>query len=85
MFVQIPIVSQATEKRRKITGYAQESIERHQRIVDEQGDDAQPTLLSKLYKSAGTEKLTFTEVRDNASAYIIAGSDTTVSLQLYML
>ncbi|KAI4602803.1 hypothetical protein KJ359_008022 [Pestalotiopsis sp. 9143b] len=84
-FVQIPIVSQATEKRRKITGYAQESIERHQRIVDEQGDDAKPTLLSKLYKSAGTEKLTFTEVRDNASAYIIAGSDTTANTLTYLV
>ncbi|KAF7519363.1 hypothetical protein G7054_g13113 [Neopestalotiopsis clavispora] len=76
-FVRIPFISEATEKRRRITGYANESIERHQRIVEEQGDDAKPTLLSKLYNLAGTDKLTFLEVRDNASAYIIAGSDTT--------
>jgi cytochrome P450 len=82
-FVPIPFISEATEKRRRIRGYADESIQRHQRIVEEQGDDAKPTLLSKLYNLAGTEKLTFAEVSDNASAYIIAGSDTTVSICLY--
>ncbi|KAF3024104.1 hypothetical protein E8E14_002621 [Neopestalotiopsis sp. 37M] len=84
-FVPIPFISEATEKRRRIRGYADESIQRHQRIVEEQGDDAKPTLLSKLYNLAGTEKLTFAEVSDNASAYIIAGSDTTANTLTYLV
>jgi cytochrome P450 len=60
--------------------YAEQSLKRHYRIVDEEGDDAKPTLLSKVYKAGkdGKDGMSFEEVRDNARAYIVAGSDTTV-------
>lgn len=75
--VRIPFIRAAIENRRRTVQYAEQSVARHYQIVDEQGEDAKPTLLSKLYK-AGEEGMSFDELRSNAMAYVIAGSDTTV-------
>jgi cytochrome P450 len=83
-YLPLPFVKQGIRVGQRMKQYAKQSLERHYRIVEEEGESAKPTLLSKLYK-AGSEGMSFPEVRDNAVSYIIAGSDTTVRLPLFCL
>ncbi|KAM0814770.1 putative Cytochrome protein [Seiridium cardinale] len=86
-YITIPVISNAYENRQRTLEYAEQSLQRHQRIVQEQGDDAKPTLLSKLYNKAGEgdDALTSTELRDTATSYIVAGSDTTANTLTYII
>lgn len=75
--IPIPSVRKVLLIATRMLQYADESLQRHYRIVESEGEAAKPTLFSKLYK-AGDDGLPFKDVRDNAVVYIIAGSDTTV-------
>ncbi|KAH8678136.1 cytochrome protein [Xylariales sp. PMI_506] len=83
-YLPIPWFSSAVNVRTKSKGYAAESLQRHYQLVEEHGEEAKPTLLSKLYK-AGEEGLQFAEVVQNATTYIIAGSDTTANILTYLV
>ncbi|KAI0131911.1 cytochrome P450 [Xylariales sp. AK1849] len=88
-FIPIPFISQAVAVRERMSRYADESLQRHYRIVEEEGEDIKPTLLSKLYKAgesykSGEEGMLFNEIQSNAVAYIIAGSDTTSNTLTYL-
>ena len=82
--VRVPVISRSVENLGRMGRYAMESLQRHYRIVEEQGAAAPPTLLSKLYQ-AGDDGLAFQEVKDNAQGYIVAGSDTTANTLTYLL
>ncbi|KAI0192445.1 cytochrome P450 [Astrocystis sublimbata] len=83
-YIYIPFIKAANEHRRRTVKYAEQSIARHYRIVEEEGESAKPTLLSKLYK-AGDDGMAFDEVRSNAMGYVIAGSDTTANTLTYTI
>ncbi|KAI2613414.1 cytochrome P450 [Hypoxylon sp. NC1633] len=83
-YVRIPFIEEAIKIRQRTLDYAEQSIARHYRIVETEGEDAKPTLLSKLYK-AGDDGMAFHEVRANAMAYIIAGSDTAANTLTYLI
>jgi cytochrome P450 len=63
--------------------YAAQSIERYRRLIAENPSDPKPTLLTKLFD---TEKngLTVGDIRQEAQAYIVAGSDTTAVTMTYL-
>ncbi|KAK8119093.1 benzoate 4-monooxygenase cytochrome [Apiospora kogelbergensis] len=64
----------------------QEMLQHHYRVVEEEGEDSKPTLLSKLYRpKLGEEGLEFQEIRANAQSYIVAGSDTTSNTLTYLI
>lgn len=92
-YVPVPVVRRAVANQRRMGRYARESLARHYRLVEEQGAAAAPpTLLSRLYQAGGGhdgdgdgDGLAFREVRDNAQAYIVAGSDTTANTLTYLL
>ncbi|KAK7998175.1 hypothetical protein PG989_006215 [Apiospora arundinis] len=82
----IPIIRKGTEVLAFTRASAAELLRRHYRVVEEEGEDAKPTLLSKLYKpKPGEEGLDFEEVRANAQSYIVAGSDTTSNTLTYLI
>ncbi|KAI1087607.1 putative cytochrome P450 [Rostrohypoxylon terebratum] len=86
-FMWVPVISIGMKIRLRLRKYATESLGRHYKLVEEQGDDAKPTLLSKLYKATekGAETLPFHELREDAMSYIAAGSDTTTNTLTYLL
>ncbi|KAI0885103.1 putative cytochrome P450 [Annulohypoxylon maeteangense] len=86
-YIWVPVISVGLKVRNKIRDYATESLGRHYKLVEEQGDDAKPTLLSKLYRATenDTDTLPFIELREDAMAYIAAGSDTTTNTLTYLL
>ncbi|ORY70424.1 cytochrome protein [Pseudomassariella vexata] len=79
-----PVLTDIAEQAKRTMSYAGQAIKQHYDLVDKQGEDAKPTLFSKLYK-AGEDGLNFAEIRDNAASYIIAGSDTTTNTLTYLV
>ncbi|OTA99874.1 hypothetical protein M426DRAFT_324762 [Hypoxylon sp. CI-4A] len=86
-FIPIPVIRTAAKHRENMRGYANQSLERHYKLVEEEGDDTKPTLLSKLYRATekDPETLPFIEIREDAMAYIAAGSDTTTNTLTYLI
>ncbi|KAI0901171.1 putative cytochrome P450 [Annulohypoxylon nitens] len=86
-FIWVPVISIGMKIRVRIREYATQSLGRHYKLVEEQGDDAKPTLLSKLYKAneKDGDMLPFHELREDAMSYIAAGSDTTTNTLTYLL
>ncbi|KAI1214358.1 putative cytochrome P450 [Annulohypoxylon truncatum] len=85
-YIRLPVISVGTEVRNRLREYANQSLGRHYKLVEEQGDDAKLTLLSKLYRAneKDGETLPFHELREDAMAYITAGSDTTTNTLTYL-
>ena len=82
----IPIIRRGTDVLGRIRTRAGEMLQHHYRVVEEEGEDSKPTLLSKLYRpKLGEEGLEFQEIRANAQSYIVAGSDTTSNTLTYLI
>lgn len=86
-YIPLPVLKIGPLIRQRIGEYATQSLERHVKLVEEQGDQAKPTLLSKLYRAADNEAdtLPFEELRQDAMSYIAAGSDTTANTLTYLI
>ncbi|KAH6660901.1 cytochrome protein [Truncatella angustata] len=84
-YIKLPLFNAAVQGRQRTTQYADESLQRHHKVVEEQGGEAKPTLFSKLYNNTSVGELTSKELRDNAMSYIIAGSDTTANTLTYLV
>jgi len=76
----IPIIQDAAATTKRMFRYASESLQRHYNSTDEK-----PTLFNKIYKAGEEDFLSFTEIRDTALAYIVAGTDTTATTLTYLI
>ena len=81
----VPVIKHAVAASARMARYAEESLARRQRLEAADPTNAKVTLFSKIYQAAGDEHLTFKEMRDNAMAYIVAGSDTTATTLTYLV
>lgn len=93
----LPGFKEARQRGDRSLGFARESIARHKRLVEkQQAEEAAgeksaapyPTLFQKMYNANnadGGETLTNKELVDDASVYIIAGSDTTSITLTYLV
>ncbi|EYE97982.1 cytochrome P450 [Aspergillus ruber CBS 135680] len=79
----LPIFRKISDIGQRLKGYAQQSIDRYKRVISE-SDDPKPTLFTKLY-NAGKDGLSDIEIRNDAQAYIVAGSDTTAITLTYLV
>jgi len=73
----------ASESFKRSTNYADQSIERYTRLLASDPSNARPTLFTKMFQ-AGDEGLPDIEIRSDATAYIVAGSDTTANTLTYL-
>ncbi|KAI1852249.1 hypothetical protein JX266_002427 [Neoarthrinium moseri] len=83
-YLHIPGLQNAEVNTKRLVAYSEESLERHRKLVERDPENSPATLFSKLYK-AGEEGLSPAELRDEAQAYIIAGSDTTSNTLTYLV
>lgn len=74
--VRLPILTEATAGSLRMRAYAQECIQRYERIVAADPTNPKPTLFTKLFR-AGEEGMSQLEIVQDAQTYISAGSDTT--------
>lgn len=86
-YIPLPVLKLGPLVRKRMGEYATQSLGRHVKLVEEQGDEAKPTLLSKLYRARDNEAdtLPFEELLQDAMAYIVAGSDTTANTLTYLV
>ena len=80
----LPIMRAASETFKRTVAYGEQSIQRYKRLLASDPTNAPPTLFTKLFR-AGDEGLPDKEIRTEAVAYIIAGSDTTANTLTYLL
>ncbi|KAE8335348.1 hypothetical protein BDV24DRAFT_144089 [Aspergillus arachidicola] len=83
-FIPLPLFRSVAEAGKRLRSYAQQSVDRYHLLMHESGSRAKPTLFKKLY-NAGREGLSNTEIRNDAQAYIVAGSDTTAVSLTYLV
>ncbi|GKT52156.1 cytochrome P450 monooxygenase azaI [Colletotrichum spaethianum] len=69
----------------RVFDYAQKALDRHAKRVEELGSDPKPTVFSKIYDANEKEMLSRKEMRDNALAFIVGGSDTTANSMIYLV
>ncbi|KAI0131094.1 putative cytochrome P450 [Daldinia grandis] len=86
-YVPLPVLSMGMQIQDRMRVYATQSLGRHYNLVEEQGRNAKHTLLSKLYRASENDEdtLPFEELREDAMAYIAAGSDTTTNTLTYLI
>lgn len=83
---RFPIPPKSAANARSLREHAAAAIQRHQDLADGQfGDQAKPTLFSKLYRAKEDESLTFLDIRDNAQVYLTAGSHTTAITLTFLI
>ncbi|KAI0532076.1 cytochrome P450 [Xylaria digitata] len=83
--IPLPLLSKAQLYTHRIRSYSTDLLNRHRAIVDKEGADARPTVFTKVYKAQSDESISPTDVRNNAQAYIVAGSDTTSNTLSYLV
>ncbi|KAJ4396222.1 hypothetical protein N0V93_000441 [Gnomoniopsis smithogilvyi] len=83
--VPIPGFADNTEVVQKNTKYTIESLQRYQNLVEKNPERPVPTLFTRLFKGEEEDTLTFKEIQDDATAYIVAGSDTTAITLTYLV
>lgn len=69
----------------KMVKYATESLQRYQRLVEENPEKPLPTLFTKLFRGEEEEVMTFKEILNSAMTYIVAGTDTTAVAMTYIV
>lgn len=83
---RFPIPPKSAANARRLREHAADAIQRHQALTDSSfGDQAKPTLFSKLYKAKDDESLSFLNIRDHAQIYLTAGSGTTATSLTFLV
>jgi cytochrome P450 len=65
--------------------YASQSLERYRKLIENDPNNAPPTLIAKLFKDEDEGVMSFSEIQSEARTYIIAGSDTTAITLTYIV
>lgn len=84
-YLPIPAIRQAFQSTKNMTKYAEDSLSRHHNLQASDPTRGRLTLFTKIVQAKDENKLSFDETRNNASAFIIAGSDTTANTLTYLV
>ena len=82
-YVPLPLFKKPAEAAKRLVMYAAQCVERYTNNLSQNPSDAKPTLFTKLFD---TEKsgLSTADIRQEAQAFIVAGSDTTAVTMTYL-
>lgn len=84
-YIPLRFISNAFEAQKRTDAYARQYLQRHRDLVENDPDDVKPTLFSSMYRAGDKQALSMEEIKHNAGAYIIAGSDTTSNTLTYLV
>jgi cytochrome P450 len=79
----IPMFTEAVKAHQRVLGYTEESINHYYNLLASDPSRARLTVFTKVFQAKEEETLTFREIRNNAAAFIIAGSNTTANTLTY--
>ncbi|KAF5694773.1 cytochrome P450 monooxygenase [Fusarium denticulatum] len=80
----LPVFKETVAAAQRIKGYSAEAVTRYKTNFTSNPAAAKPMLFRKLFE-AGEEGLSDDEIRAEAQAYIVAGSDTTATTLTYLI
>ncbi|KAF4335359.1 benzoate 4-monooxygenase cytochrome P450 [Fusarium beomiforme] len=80
----LPVFKETAAAVSRLRDYSTEAVAQYKRNLAVDPTAAKPTLFQKLFK-AGEEGLSDEEIRAEAQAYIVAGSDTTANTLTYLI
>ncbi|KAF3014756.1 hypothetical protein E8E14_010026 [Neopestalotiopsis sp. 37M] len=83
--VPVPLIQTATSSRQRLLQYAEQSIQRYKKQLLADPDGYPRTLFTRFFDRADSEGLPDLEIRNEAMAYIVAGSDTTSNTLTYLV
>ncbi|CAG8196044.1 unnamed protein product [Penicillium salamii] len=83
-YLPLPIFQKSAASGKRLGMYAAKSVRQYQDSLTQNPSGAKPTLFTKLFD---TEKsgMSFDDIRQEAQAYIVAGSDTTAVTLTYLI
>jgi len=81
----IPALNRAFGSNLRLNDYAEQSLARYSRLIEDDPVNIKPTLFTKIFKAKEEDTLTFYEIFSNARVYLIAGSDTTAHTLAYLI
>lgn len=82
--IPIPILKGPAQTAQRLTKYADKSIRRYKDYIASHPSSGKHMLFNKLF-NAGDEGLSDMDIRAEAQAYIVAGSDTTANSLTYLV
>ncbi|KAL2678701.1 hypothetical protein Neosp_009452 [[Neocosmospora] mangrovei] len=82
--IPLPVLQKTAAAAARLRNYAQEAVLRYKRDFASNPAAAKPMLFKKLFE-AGEDGLSDEEIRAEAQAYIVAGSDTTATTLTYLI
>ncbi|KAF2637187.1 cytochrome protein [Massarina eburnea CBS 473.64] len=81
----LPFFRNTMSRVARMRSYAEQSIQRYDRVIATNPQNAKPTLLTKLFLAQEKdETMSQEEITANAQAFIVAGSDTTAHTMTYI-
>ncbi|KAF9770483.1 hypothetical protein IL306_011974 [Fusarium sp. DS 682] len=80
----LPVFKETAAAVTRLRDYSTEAVARYKRNLEIDPTAVKPTLFKKLFE-AGEEGLSDDEIRAEAQAYIVAGSDTTATTLTYLV
>jgi cytochrome P450 len=84
-YLPIPYFKRPLQSTKNMVRYADESIARYRNLLDSDPTSVKWTLFTKVFQNNDKESLSHVELRANASAYIVAGSDSTAVTLTYLV
>jgi cytochrome P450 len=82
--VTLPVFKEIRVRATRMQKYAEESIERYRNMIAADPSNPKITFFTRLF-NAEDKGLPFPEIVSNASAFIVAGSDTTAHTLTYLV
>ncbi|RSL53645.1 hypothetical protein CEP53_007702 [Fusarium sp. AF-6] len=82
--IPLPVLQNTAAAAARLRNYAQQAVLRYKRDFASNPAAAKPMLFKKLFE-AGEDGLSDEEIRAEAQAYIVAGSDTTATTLTYLI
>ncbi|KAF2463266.1 cytochrome protein [Lindgomyces ingoldianus] len=83
-YLPLPVLNEAARAGQRLGLYAEKSIQRYRSMEAADPHNVKPTLFTKLYR-AGDEGLSPMEIKAEAQAYLIAGTDTTANTLTFLI
>ncbi|KAM6517409.1 hypothetical protein FSOLCH5_008371 [Fusarium solani] len=82
--IPLPVLQKTAAAAARLRNYAQQAVLRYKRDFASNPAAAKPMLFKKLFE-AGEDGISDEEIRAEAQAYIVAGSDTTATTLTYLI
>lgn len=84
-YIPLPLVTKALVSDENLGRYATESVTRYQNLLASDPTRAKSTVFTKIFQAKDEDRMSVMQVRNEAMAFIVAGTDTTANTLTYLV